>query len=198
MILIAMPPGQYGAMHNAQWSTSVASWEATRCCHRASALAVLPWRLPWSMILNETRKHKNGSHPSWSTFLRYCYINFFSVPKYSTLSTKLPIILAKCTLARKKGVFFRVVYRIGIFRSVSVGISRYLPYRYQRKSRSVHFGIIFLAGTPFSLKKGALDPFLRKKGAPALFLIQPAPLLRKKGVPAKLVIPTKNTSPQKL
>ena len=28
--------------------------------------------------------------------------SFFSVPKYSTLSTKLPIILAKCTLVRKK------------------------------------------------------------------------------------------------
>jgi hypothetical protein len=61
-------------------------------------------------------------------------------------------------------VFCRVVYRIGIFRSVLVGISWYLPYRYRRKSRSVHFGIIFLAGTPFSLKKGALAPFLRKKG----------------------------------
>jgi hypothetical protein len=47
---------------------------------------------------------------------------------------------------------------------MSVGISWYLPYRYQRKSRSVHFGIIFLAGTPFSLKKGAPAPFLREKG----------------------------------
>jgi hypothetical protein len=74
----------------------------------------------------------------------------------------------------------RVVYRIGIFRSVLVGISRYLPYQYRRKYRSVHFGIIFLAGTPFPLKKGALAPFLRKKGAPAPFLILPAPLSRKK------------------
>jgi hypothetical protein len=56
---------------------------------------------------------------------------------------------------------------------------------------SVHFGIIFLAGTPFSLKKGALAPFLREKGGTSPFLIQPAPLLRKKGVPVKLVIPTK-------
>ncbi len=90
----------------------------------------------------------------------------------------------------------RVVYRIGIFRSVSVGISRYLPYRYRRKSRSVHFGIIFLVGNPISLKKGAKAPFLRKKGALAPFLIQPAPLFRKKGVPAKLVIPTGNTDRQ--
>ncbi len=90
----------------------------------------------------------------------------------------------------------RVVYRIGIFRSVSVGISRYLPYRYQKKSRSVHFGIIFLAGTPFSLKKVALVPFLRKRGAQAPFLMQPAPLLWKKGVPVKLVIPTGNTDRQ--
>jgi hypothetical protein len=58
----------------------------------------------------------------------------------------------------------RVVYRIGIFRSLSVGISWYLPYQYQRKSWSVHFGNIFLAGTPFSLEKGALAPFLREKG----------------------------------
>jgi hypothetical protein len=33
------------------------------------------------------------------------HLVFLSVPKYSTLSTKLPIILAKCTLVRKKGVF---------------------------------------------------------------------------------------------
>jgi hypothetical protein len=58
----------------------------------------------------------------------------------------------------------RAVYRIGIFRSVLVGISWYLPYRYRRKSRSVHFGIIFFAGTLFSLKKGALAPFSREKG----------------------------------
>ncbi len=56
---------------------------------------------------------------------------------------------------------------------------------------------IFLAGTPFSTQNKALAPFLRKKGAPAPFLIQPAPpLLRKKGVPAKLVIPTGNTDRQ--
>jgi hypothetical protein len=58
----------------------------------------------------------------------------------------------------------RVECRIGIFRSVSVGISGYLPYQYRRKSWSVHFGIIFLAGNPSSLKKGALAPFLREKG----------------------------------
>ncbi len=58
----------------------------------------------------------------------------------------------------------RVVYRIGIFWLVLVSISWYLPHRYRRKSWSVHLGIIFLAGTPFSLKKGALAPFLREKG----------------------------------
>jgi hypothetical protein len=56
-ILIAMPPGKYGAMHIAQWSTSVASWEATSCCHWANAQVVLPWQPPWSTILNETQKH---------------------------------------------------------------------------------------------------------------------------------------------
>ena len=53
--------------------------------------------------------HLTGSHPSWSTFLRYfniCFFLFFcSVQKYSILTTKLFIILAKCTLVRKKGVF---------------------------------------------------------------------------------------------
>jgi hypothetical protein len=44
-------------MHIAQWSSSVASCEATRCRHWASARAVLPRRLPWSTILNETQKH---------------------------------------------------------------------------------------------------------------------------------------------
>ncbi len=50
--------------------------------------------------------------------------------------------------------FSRVAYQIGIFRSVSVGISRYLPYQYRRKTRSVHFGI----------KKGAIAPFFPQKG----------------------------------
>jgi hypothetical protein len=57
MISIAMPPGQYGAMHIAQWSASVASCQVTQCHHWASARAVSPRRPPWSMILNETQKH---------------------------------------------------------------------------------------------------------------------------------------------
>ncbi len=93
-------------------------------------------------------------------------------------------------------IFLELYNRIGIFWSVSVGISWYLPYQYRWKSRSVHFGMIFLAGSSISLKKGAMAPFLRKQGAPAPFLIQPAPLLRKKGVPAKLAIPTGNTDRQ--
>ena len=59
----------------------------------------------------------------------------------------------------------RVVYRVGIFRSVSVGISRYLPYRYRRKTRSV-FSVSKLwreplkklAGAPFFLRRGGLGP----------------------------------------
>jgi hypothetical protein len=41
----------------AQWSASMASCKATRCCHRESAHAVLPWQPPWLTILNETQKH---------------------------------------------------------------------------------------------------------------------------------------------
>jgi hypothetical protein len=40
----------------AQWSASVASCKATRCCHQASACAVLPRQPPWSTISNETKK----------------------------------------------------------------------------------------------------------------------------------------------
>jgi hypothetical protein len=47
---------------------------------------------------------------------------------------------------------------------VLVGISWYLQYQYQRKSWLVHFGIIILAGTFFSLKNGALALFLSEKG----------------------------------
>jgi hypothetical protein len=56
-ILITMPPGRYGSMRIAQWSASVASCEATRCRHWASARAVLPRWLPWLTILNKTQKH---------------------------------------------------------------------------------------------------------------------------------------------
>jgi hypothetical protein len=45
-------------------------------------------------------------------------------------------------------------YCLGIFWSVLVGISWYLPYRYQWKTRSVQFGI----------KKGAIAPFFPLKG----------------------------------
>jgi hypothetical protein len=38
--------------------------------------------------------------------------------------------------------------------------SWYLPYLYQRKTRMVYFGIGTLTGTPFSLKRGVLAPFL--------------------------------------
>jgi hypothetical protein len=48
---------------------------------------------------------------------------------------------------------------------------RYLPYRYQQKSRLVHFSIKILAGAPFFLQKGGLGPLLEHS----------APLLREKG-----------------
>jgi len=59
----------------------------------------------------------------------------------------------------------RVAYRVGIFRSVSVGISRSLPYRYRRKTRSV-FSVSKnwretlkkLAGAPFFPRRGGLGP----------------------------------------
>jgi len=71
----------------------------------------------------------------------------------------------------KNGQFCRVVYRFGIFGRYSVGISRYLPYRYRRKTRSVHFGI----------KKGAVPPFFLKRGAMAPFLRRSTPFWKKRG-----------------
>ena len=87
--------------------------------------------------------------------------------------------------------FCRVAYRVGIFPSVSVGISRYLPYQYRRKTRSVFLvsklwrePLKKLAGAPFFLRRGGLGPLfvhfallLKKKGIPAEFF--------KKRVPAK-------------
>jgi hypothetical protein len=75
----------------------------------------------------------------------------------------------------------RVVYQIGIFRSVSVGISRYLPYRYRRKSRSVHFGIIFFGGNPFIPQKGGTGPLFEEKGGTCpLFDTASPPFLEKR------------------
>ncbi len=47
-IATTMPPGRYGARHIARWSVSVASCEATICCHRACSRAVSGRRTPWS------------------------------------------------------------------------------------------------------------------------------------------------------
>ncbi len=49
-------------------------------------------------------------------------------------------------------------YRIGIFRSVSVGISWYLPYQYQRKS------YIFFGENPFFPQKGGTGSLFEEKG----------------------------------
>jgi hypothetical protein len=64
-IAIAMPPEQYGAVRIAQLSASVASWEATRCRHQASAHAVLPQQPPWLKILNVKNTNKTQLLPSF-------------------------------------------------------------------------------------------------------------------------------------
>ncbi len=59
-----------------------------------------------------------------------------------------------------KVVTFRVVYWFGIFSWYWLVFSRYFTNQYRRKTRLVHFGIIKLAGAPFSLLKGGLwTPF---------------------------------------
>jgi hypothetical protein len=72
-------------------------------------------------------------------------------------------------------VFSRDAYQFGFFGWYLVGISQFLPNQYRRKTWSVHFGIIFLAGTPFFLKRGVMAQFFRGS----------TPILRKKGFPAK-------------
>jgi hypothetical protein len=42
----------------AQWSTSRASLEATRCCHWASVCAILPRQQTWLAILVVNTKHE--------------------------------------------------------------------------------------------------------------------------------------------
>ena len=55
VISIAMRIRQCNAGCIAQQSASVASWEATRCRHWASACTTLPRRLPWSTNLLQTQ-----------------------------------------------------------------------------------------------------------------------------------------------
>jgi hypothetical protein len=67
-ILISMRTWRCDAEHIARWSASVASCEATRCRHLASAHAVLPWWPPWLTILNETKNtNKTQLLPSFLT-----------------------------------------------------------------------------------------------------------------------------------
>jgi len=112
-----------------------------------------------------------------------CAVALFMVGMYRGSSPSLPAnhfffragdLIFRCTKTpqktdrhrTKRGRFFDTtkkleLYRFGIFGLYSVGISQYLPYRYRRKIRSVHFGIKKGAVPPFFLKWGAMAPFLR-------------------------------------
>ncbi len=116
--------------------------------------------------------------------------------------TELAVAMVALTVFRKDIIWVWVVSYPGtnnvitrvilnrIFRSVLVGISRHIPYRYQRKSCSVHFGIIFFGGNPFFPQKGGTGPLFEGKRGHWPFFDTTSPLLRKKGVLVKLVIPT--------
>jgi hypothetical protein len=54
---------------------------------------------------------------------------------------------------------------------VSVSISRYLPYRHRRKTRSVHSGI----------EKGAIAPFFPQKGGNGPLFGEDSPPFEEKG-----------------
>jgi hypothetical protein len=68
-ILIAMPPGQYGAMRMAQWSASMASCKATKCRHQTSAHAILSRRPPWSTI----SKRKETTLTKYNFYLAFSW-----------------------------------------------------------------------------------------------------------------------------
>ncbi len=85
-----------------------------------------------------------------------CLKGTWAHPYTVTLARLAPYLGSQGHLRNENdAITSRVVYQIGIFWSVSVGISRYLPYRYQQKTRSVQFGI----------KKGAIAPFFPQKGS---------------------------------
>jgi hypothetical protein len=95
-------------------------------------------------------------------------------------------LVARC-FRWHESYIIRVGYRFGFFGWYSVGISWFLPNRYRRNTRSVHFGIIILAGTPFFLERGVTAPLFRGQ----------TPILRKKGFLAKpLRVPAKFFSAQ--
>ncbi len=82
-ILMAMRIRRCNAGCIAQWSASVASWEAIRCCHRASAHAVLlrqpPWP-PWLTISNEKKNtNKTQLLPSFLTIDQRKKLNNFKI-----------------------------------------------------------------------------------------------------------------------
>ena len=54
---LAMPPGRYGAWHIDRWSVTVASSEAPKRRHQASAHAVSARRMPWSLLLLSRSKN---------------------------------------------------------------------------------------------------------------------------------------------
>ena len=75
---MTMPSGKYGASHIAQKSVSVASCEAPKRRHRASARAVLARRTPWSSSSSSRRKHKTQLllASAYRTFLLVIRENF--------------------------------------------------------------------------------------------------------------------------
>ena len=100
-------------------------------------------------------------------------------------------------------VLSRVVYRVGIFRSVSVGISRYLPYRYRRKTRSVFLvsknwrePLKKLAGAPFFPRRGGLGPLFvhfalllkKKRNSRGIIQKKSSRKILKKVFPPKLTV----------
>jgi hypothetical protein len=93
------------------------------------------------------------------------------VKSCKTISRKISCLEA----LRDKIVLILAKLHRDLARPTSIFLGTYLPNQYRRNTWLVHFGIIFLAGTPFFLEMGVMAPFL----------MGPAPILRKKGFPAK-------------
>jgi len=127
-----------------------------------------------SRIVSGTRRARATQYQAYVEACRRHTKHSRNVPPFLTLHS---VDQGASIPADTPSIGSRVVYRVGIFRSVSVGISRYLPYRYRRKTRSV-FSVSKIWREP--LKKMAGAPFFIRRGGLGPLFVHFALLLKKK------------------
>jgi hypothetical protein len=97
-ISMTMPPGLYKVINIAQWSTTVASGEATKRCHPASACPVLPWQPPWSSTSGwkKTQPTTNILPSNYCSFLLVVCEKFIAQNGPSTQHINAASFVRKC------------------------------------------------------------------------------------------------------